>query len=238
MSSGISVEGIFRRSGSTAMIEKLMNEFQTVNDPWAIDLSSVSIHSVAGLFKRYLQQLSEPVVPMSFQPELLNAYESTPSTYYVYQKRDRLIGACQALPQKHCELLSLVLYTAHAISRHSDQNKMSAENLAIIFAPTCIRLDGLAHLLSDDSSAKSTHKGSTITISDNNKPSQVKTRLEQGIGNFCRSVLSRPKHAMDEEKPRSTYSVLRYAPDKLMELNLIKENSRWNKLFEFMINHP
>lgn len=74
---GLHVEGIFRRSGSSATIERLLKEFNESSEPDCISLDTIPVHTIAGLFKRFLQQLSEPVIPRSFQPEFLHIFEST-----------------------------------------------------------------------------------------------------------------------------------------------------------------
>lgn len=74
---GLHVEGIFRRSGSSATIERLLREFNETREPDCIALDTIPVHTIAGLFKRFLQQLSEPVIPRSYQPEFLHIFEST-----------------------------------------------------------------------------------------------------------------------------------------------------------------
>lgn len=62
------MEGIFRKSGSTAAMNKLQAQFEENHQPFTVQIpQNLSIHAFAGLFKRYLQQLSEPVIPRKYQ---------------------------------------------------------------------------------------------------------------------------------------------------------------------------
>lgn len=69
------VEGIFRKSGSNAVVNQLQAQFEEVKNPFLVKFpESVSAHSLAGLFKRYLQQLPEPVIPKKHQPVFLDIF--------------------------------------------------------------------------------------------------------------------------------------------------------------------
>ncbi|KAI7876749.1 RhoGAP-domain-containing protein [Lichtheimia hyalospora FSU 10163] len=262
---GLHVEGIFRRSGSSATIERLLREFNESSEPDCIALDTIPVHTIAGLFKRFLQQLSEPVIPRSFQPEFLHIFESTTD---VQERRQRLATTCKSLPPWHGSLLSFVLAVAHTISCHRDENKMSAENLAIIFAPTCIRLDAISHLLPDHSPALSSsmstksfsfssqlggsklfrnaslkRRHSSKKLSNHTSTSTTSLPCqEQRWGDICKSILfssrrenGKPKDDIPQDPKRP---IPRYEPEKLMQLDLVKAQAWWSQLFELMINDP
>lgn len=280
------MEGIFRRSGSSATIERLLREFNETREPDCIALGTIPVHTIAGLFKRFLQQLSEPVIPRSYQPEFLHIFESTtgkkcfsfsyawisfhpPTFFYIdnHERRRRLVTTCKSLPPWHGSLLSFVLAVAHTISCHCDENKMSAENLAIIFAPTCIRLDAISHLLPDDSpslsssmSTKSFSFSSQLGGSKLFRKASLKRRSsskklgnhtatsttslpcqENRWGDICKSFLS-PRRNNDKSRNDNQNDpkrpVPRYEPEKLMQLDLVKAQACWSQLFELMINDP
>ncbi|KAI8149081.1 Rho GTPase activation protein [Fennellomyces sp. T-0311] len=245
---GLVTEGIFRRSGNTALIEKLLKEFANVDDPLLIDLSSVPIHTLTGLFKRYLQQLSEPVIPQVFQPELLNAYESTPD---IQEKVRRIQNACQALPSFHSNLLRFIIQFAHVVSSHANSNKMPAENLSIIFAPTCVRLDGVGQLLSDGVKNKSSPIQTpvkmfrTLSLRKNqSRPPPPRPSLSQATlscDKLSSTSLNRWKPIFSSKSSQQPAPSMRptpkYEPHNLLQLGLVKENTRWNKFFQFMIEN-
>jgi hypothetical protein len=73
--SGLDTEGIFRKSGSTAAVNQLQLQFEEQSNPFLIKFpSTLSTHSLAGLFKRYLQQLPEPVIPRHYQSMFLSVF--------------------------------------------------------------------------------------------------------------------------------------------------------------------
>ncbi|KAI9479625.1 hypothetical protein BDB00DRAFT_173090 [Zychaea mexicana] len=259
-SRGLSTEGIFRRSGNSALIEKLLKEFAAADDPFHIDLSTVPVHTLTGLFKRYLQQLSEPVIPKLLQPELLNAYESTPD---VREKVRRINAACQSLPDFHGILLCFIIRFAHSVSNHADHNKMTPENLSIILAPTCVRLDGVSHLLSNSSDGniykakasplqKPVKMFRTLSLRRASKPAAIpqsslsqttlscdilsKSSLKDRLQPLFTSMHNTSKsHKLQEHQQQR--HMPKYAPHNLLQLELIKDNTRWNKFFQFMIEN-
>lgn len=185
----------------------------------------------------------------------------------IQERRQRLVTTCQSLPPWHSSLLSFVLAVAHTISCHCDDNKMSAENLAIIFAPTCIRLDAISHLLPDHSpsmtsstSTKSFSFSSQFSSSrlfrktslkrrhssrklDNHSTTATSTTSlpcqEHRWGDICRSILfSRRNNGKSRNDQDSKRPIPRYEPDKLMQLDMVKAQTSWSQLFELMINDP
>lgn len=72
---GLDVEGIFRKSGSNAVLNQLQAQLEENTNPFLVKFPhTVSSHTLAGLFKRYLQQLPEPVIPRQFQPLFLDIF--------------------------------------------------------------------------------------------------------------------------------------------------------------------
>lgn len=66
---GLTAEGIFRRSGSTATIHQLM--YQWCGSPASLNLTDTPIHTVAGLLKLFLQHLEVPLIPTFCHDEFL-----------------------------------------------------------------------------------------------------------------------------------------------------------------------
>lgn len=184
-----------------------------------------------------------------------------------HERRQRLVTTCKSLPPWHGSLLSFVLAVAHTISCHCDENKMSAENLAIIFAPTCIRLDAISHLLPDHSpslsssmSTKSFSFSSQLGGSKLFRKASLKRRSsskklgnhtatsttslpcqESRWGDICKSILlpRRNNHkSRNDTQDDPKRPVPRYEPEKLMQLDLVKAQACWSQLFELMINDP
>lgn len=78
------IEGIFRKSGSNAALNQLQAQFEETTNPFLIKFPfTVSSHTLAGLFKRYLQQLPEPVIPRQYQSIFLDIFGN--SFFFTYK---------------------------------------------------------------------------------------------------------------------------------------------------------
>ncbi|KAI1729042.1 rhoGAP domain-containing protein [Ditylenchus destructor] len=128
---GLTVEGIYRVSGSHEQMDRLRRQFDlTVN----VDLTQVEdVHTVAGLLKLYLRLLPQQLVP-------LNSYRSLLKAYNTYRNSADRVKGCRKvldeLNESNRNTLRTLLTHLRLISENSSQNKMSSENLATIFSPT------------------------------------------------------------------------------------------------------
>lgn len=122
----------------------------------------------------------------------------------------RLIDLCQALPREYRDLLYYVLDLAHDISQHCIVNKMTATNLAIIFAPTCVHLDGTTQLLPAMAAAAVPPQPGSLGI---------KARR------ILLSMVQRRKQLM-------------YKPQELLQHDIVRRNTLWNQIFEDLILTP
>ncbi|KAI9264726.1 Rho GTPase activation protein [Sporodiniella umbellata] len=240
---GLKVEGIFRKSGSTAIINQLQKHFENVEDPFALTLpENINGHSMAGLLKRYLQQLPEPVIPKHYQKQFLSAFEDK-DRYTKETVEQRLKDACKQLPYEHLHLLQFIIEIAVRIQRHQDKNQMSLNSLAIIFAPTCVRLDGVSQLMPSsalvtspsiqDSASSSCSLPLTI-----NKHHDFITKARKLIVNVIKRKMGRQHNKNNWLYNKSSMSLILYQPSDLLQLDLMKESNTWVGLFEFMMNHP
>jgi hypothetical protein len=147
------VEGIFRLSGSAKRIKDLQTVF---NSPpkygKGLDWTGYTVHDAANILRRYLNQLPEPIVPLTFYDRFRDPlrshqaqavgdveakanesgtfdHESAVATY------QRLITQ---LPPLNRQLLLYILDLLAVFSSKSDLNRMTAANLAAIFQPGII----------------------------------------------------------------------------------------------------
>ncbi|KAJ3570488.1 hypothetical protein NP233_g4363 [Leucocoprinus birnbaumii] len=90
-------------------------------------------HDVASVFRRYLTQMPEPVIPHSLYHKFRDALANAPHS------QDAVIAEYKALirqmSQAHQYLLLYVLDLLSVFARKSDKNLMTAQNLAVIFRP-------------------------------------------------------------------------------------------------------
>uniref|UniRef100_A0A8C3WDV4 GEM interacting protein n=1 Tax=Catagonus wagneri TaxID=51154 RepID=A0A8C3WDV4_9CETA len=142
----LGVQGIYRVSGSRVRVERLCQAFE--NGRALVDLSGNSPHDISGVLKRFLQELTDPVVPF----HLYDAFISLAKTLHADPGHDP--GTPSPSPEVICSLKTLLVQlpdsnyntlrhlVAHLfrVAAQFEENKMSANNLGIVFGPTLLRL--------------------------------------------------------------------------------------------------
>ncbi|EKM78093.1 hypothetical protein AGABI1DRAFT_129873 [Agaricus bisporus var. burnettii JB137-S8] len=130
------VPGTFRVNGSNKRMRELQQCFEAPprygkNIDWKQE--TYTTHDVASVFRRYLTQMPEPVIPhrlyYKFRDVLANEPFNQESTIAEYKSLIR------QMPQANQYLLLYVLDLLSVFSRKSDKNLMNAQNLAVIFRP-------------------------------------------------------------------------------------------------------
>ncbi|XP_043831546.1 GEM-interacting protein [Dromiciops gliroides] len=160
---GLGIQGIYRISGSRVRVERLCQAFE---NGWAlVELSGNSPHDVTGVLKHFLKELTDPIIPSqlygsfislaktlqpgvssdalgSSEPELNldpSPNNADPSAEAVSALRNLL----RQLPGSNYNTLRhLVAHLFRSSSRVAsrfEENKMSANNLGIVFGPTLLR---------------------------------------------------------------------------------------------------
>ncbi len=124
---------MYRLSGSSATIKALEERFNTEHD---VDLLShnehYDINAVAGLLKSFFRELPEPITTNQRHREFLHVVE--------LQDRNERIMELQRLvkllpPPNYCIIRVLIAHLIRVVS-NSEQNKMTAMNISIVFSPT------------------------------------------------------------------------------------------------------
>ncbi|KAG2203308.1 hypothetical protein INT47_000228 [Mucor saturninus] len=126
-------EGIYRLSGSAALMKSLKKRFNDDGDVKILqDKEYHDVHAVAGLLKMWLRELPENILTESLLIEFSQSFDFSDR-----QTKVSKVG-------KLVSLLPLVNYTllrslcAHLIRviENSDQNKMTLKNISIVFSAT------------------------------------------------------------------------------------------------------
>ncbi|KIJ66940.1 hypothetical protein HYDPIDRAFT_38386 [Hydnomerulius pinastri MD-312] len=133
------VEGTFRVNGSTKRMRDLQAAFETPpRYGKSLDWKNehYTTHDVASVFRRYLTQMPEPVIPHDMYHDFRDALAKQPFNHdEVIATYKRLI---QRMPRANQYLLLYVLDLLSVFARKSDKNLMTATNLAVIFRPGLI----------------------------------------------------------------------------------------------------
>eukprot|EP00033_Pygsuia_biforma_P004477 GCRY01004911.1.p1 GENE.GCRY01004911.1~~GCRY01004911.1.p1 ORF type:complete len:314 (+),score=49.33 GCRY01004911.1:250-1191(+) len=129
----LETEGLFRISGNMADIKRLKEKYDKGGN---VDLKKEdNIHNVTGLLKMYFRELPDPL--LTFE-----CYDMFIAANGVNQPAARLdvIKKCLSfLPPTNNTLIEYLLDFLHSLLKHEAKTKMSASNLAIVFAPNVLR---------------------------------------------------------------------------------------------------
>ncbi|TFY72296.1 hypothetical protein EVG20_g707 [Dentipellis fragilis] len=126
-------EGIYRLSGSSAVIKSLKDRFNTEGD---VDLLASDEywdpHAIAGLLKSYFRELPTSILTRDLHMRFLKVID-------LVDPQDRikeLSGLIAGLPLENYSLLRAL--TAHLILivQNANVNKMTMRNVGIVFSPT------------------------------------------------------------------------------------------------------
>ncbi|KAF3829222.1 hypothetical protein GH733_003486 [Mirounga leonina] len=141
----LGVQGIYRVSGSRVRVERLCQAFE--NGRALVDMSGNSPHDVSSVLKRFLQELTDPVVPF----HLYDAFISLAKTLHADPGHDpgtpspspEVIRSLKTLlvqlPASNYSTLRHLVAHLFRVAAQFEENKMSANNLGIVFGPTLLR---------------------------------------------------------------------------------------------------
>jgi len=93
------------------------------------------IHAVAGLLKLYLRTLPDPLLTFRFYDTFIAVQKNSDFDYRMTNLR-KLVNA---LPKSHKNLLCRLFRFLLRVAAFSEENKMSIQNLAIVFGPNLLR---------------------------------------------------------------------------------------------------
>nr|XP_046264659.1 unconventional myosin-IXb isoform X2 [Scatophagus argus] len=130
---GLYTEGIYRKSGSASRARELHQILET--NPEGTSLDNYPIHTIAGLVKRWLRELPDPLMTFALYSDFLHAVElpeSAERIRAVYQKIDEL-------PPSNYNTLERLIFHLVRVAKEEEHNKMSPNSLAIVFAPCILR---------------------------------------------------------------------------------------------------
>ncbi|KAG5437540.1 hypothetical protein PCANB_000968 [Pneumocystis canis] len=126
-------EGIYRLSGSNAIIRSLRDRFNTVGD---VDLlnsgKSYDVHAIAGLLKLYLRELPTNILTRELHAQFLSVMEIQDNN----KKLNTMNELVRHLPEENFYLLRVLISHLYRIVAHADLNKMTSNNVGIVFSPT------------------------------------------------------------------------------------------------------
>ncbi|XP_065712877.1 rho GTPase-activating protein 25 [Patagioenas fasciata] len=132
---GLSEEGIFRLPGQDNLVKQLRDAFDAGERP-SFDRDT-DVHTVASLFKLYLRELPEPVVPWTQYEDFLLCGQALEADER--KGHQELLKQLSLLPRDNYNLLSYICRFLHEIQLNSGVNKMSVDNLATVIGVNLVR---------------------------------------------------------------------------------------------------
>ncbi|KAM7415035.1 hypothetical protein PAMA_019725 [Pampus argenteus] len=167
---GLYTEGIYRKSGSTNKIKELRQGLDT--DVSTVNLDDYNIHVIASVLKQWLRDLPSPLMTFELYEEFLRAMGQP-------DKREVIRGVYSVIDQlsrTHLSTLERLIFHLVRIALQEETNRMSANALAIVFAPCILRCpDTIDPLQSVQDISKTT---ACVELIINEQMSKYKARLK------------------------------------------------------------
>ncbi|XP_007559886.1 rho GTPase-activating protein 29-like isoform X1 [Poecilia formosa] len=154
----LNIKGIYRVNGAKSRVEKLCQAFENGKD--LVELSELYPHDISNVLKLYLRQLPEPLILFRYYNDFIGLAKESQRIIVEELEAQRLNpGAATAalvsvelnrvlfkikdllrqLPPAHYKTLQFLIEHLHRVTECSEENKMTASNLGIIFGPTLIK---------------------------------------------------------------------------------------------------
>uniref|UniRef100_A0A672SN40 Unconventional myosin-IXa-like n=1 Tax=Sinocyclocheilus grahami TaxID=75366 RepID=A0A672SN40_SINGR len=130
---GLYTEGIYRKSGSTNKIKELKQGLDT--DANSVNLDDYNIHVIASVLKQWLRDLPNPLMTFELYEEFLRAMGLQDKGEVV----QGVYSVIDQLSRTHLSTLERLIFHLVRISFQEETNRMSANALAIVFAPCILR---------------------------------------------------------------------------------------------------
>lgn len=140
---GLTEEGLFRVSGSEAVVRQLATSMEDGQD---LVFDGVDIHAVSGVLKLFIRELRTTPFPATSFP-ILSAAMTKTEDMWILDVADHLSNLSQASQHflRHLMHLFAVVQIGNAV------NKMTAQNLAISIGPYILTTGNSAQALRDAS---------------------------------------------------------------------------------------
>uniref|UniRef100_A0A8C8B0P9 Myosin IXA n=1 Tax=Otus sunia TaxID=257818 RepID=A0A8C8B0P9_9STRI len=196
---GLYTEGIYRKSGSTNKIKELRQGLDTDIDN--VNLDDYNIHVIASVFKQWLRDLPNPLMTFELYEEFLRAMG-------LQERKETVRGVYSVIDQlsrTHLSTLERLIFHLVRIALQEETNRMSANALAIVFAPCILRCpDTTDPLQSVQDISKTTTCVELIVVEQMNK---YKARLKdinslEFAENKAKSRLSLIRRSMGKGRVR------------------------------------
>jgi len=126
--------GLYRIPGSSHDVEVLKEKFDALEP---VDLSNENPNTVATLLKLYLRQLPNKLIDEESNNKINDIIKSTgaenPEDFTAF---DEVAAILEEIPPWEYNLIGYICFHLKSVADNQDTNKMSVNNLGLIFCPT------------------------------------------------------------------------------------------------------
>ncbi|KAJ5802663.1 uncharacterized protein N7503_005113 [Penicillium pulvis] len=142
---GMDMEGIYRKSGAASAIQGIREGFE--RNPFDYDISDpdLDIHAVTSALKQYFRKLPNPLITYEVYELIIESGEITDASTRI----DVLVKGLRELPRAHRDVLEFLMFHLQRVVERQDENLMTCQNIAVVFAPTIMRPESLAREMTD-----------------------------------------------------------------------------------------
>ncbi|KAK4304536.1 hypothetical protein Pmani_023513 [Petrolisthes manimaculis] len=130
---GLYTEGLYRKSGAQTKVRAVKSHME--RDPDNVDFSETPIHVRATILKFFLRELPEPLLTFECYDPLLRATELQDPD----DQLQTIYGIIKDIPKLNYDLLERLVFHMVRVAQQEEYNRMSANALAIVFAPCILR---------------------------------------------------------------------------------------------------
>ncbi|OQE37810.1 hypothetical protein PENCOP_c009G03049 [Penicillium coprophilum] len=142
---GMDMEGIYRKSGAASVIQTIREGFE--RSPFDYDISDpdLDIHAVTSTLKQYFRKLPNPLITYEVYELVIDSAEVSPVSARIELMQKSLLE----LPRVHRDVLEFLIFHLRRVVERHEENLMTSQNVAVVFAPTIMRPESLAREMTD-----------------------------------------------------------------------------------------
>uniref|UniRef100_A0A8C1S3G0 Rho GTPase activating protein 27 n=1 Tax=Cyprinus carpio TaxID=7962 RepID=A0A8C1S3G0_CYPCA len=127
--SGLGIDGLYRVSGNLAVIQKL--RFKADHEDLDLEEGNWDIHVITGALKLFFRELQEPLFPYSLFNDFISGIKMHPDAH--------MRSLVRSLPPPNRDTMEALFSHLRKVIQHGDENRMSVQNVAIVFGPTLLK---------------------------------------------------------------------------------------------------
>ncbi|SPO35678.1 related to GTPase-activating protein beta-chimerin [Pseudozyma flocculosa] len=134
---GMDYEGIYRKSGGSSQLKVITQLFERGA---AFDLEDVDrfndVSAITSVLKNYFRELPVPLLTFELHEDFIRLAEAK---LEAGAKAQQMVELIAKLPAPHHATLRKLVRHLHRVQQRSEENRMNARNLGVVFGPTLMK---------------------------------------------------------------------------------------------------